>query len=191
MFGIGMPELMIIFVIALLVFGPKELPKIARTVGKAMAELRRASDDLRDGIQREIDNATREEPEIPPAPPYIVPSTAAPEASSAVPDSLAGAEVQGGAPEGEQGDKVAEAQAGQETVTAGLPASDGQASQPVGAELPASPGSPAELPRDRVEPDQLSDAVTQAAPAKEPTKPSPKPETVPHVPVQPAETRNA
>jgi TatA/E family protein of Tat protein translocase len=73
MFGIGMPELIVIFVIALLIFGPKELPKIGKTIGRAMGELRRASDELKDGIQREIDLAEREPseaasaPETPPA----------------------------------------------------------------------------------------------------------------------------
>ena len=85
MFGIGMPELMLIFVLALLVFGPKELPKIARTLGKAMGELRRASDELRDGIQREIELAEREE--APASPPEAVPSTTLAEATPPAPET--------------------------------------------------------------------------------------------------------
>jgi Tat protein translocase TatB subunit len=46
-FGIGMTELMVIFVIALLVLGPKRLPGLARSLGKGLAEFRRASTDMR------------------------------------------------------------------------------------------------------------------------------------------------
>ena len=60
MFGLGLQELVVIFVVALLVFGPKRLPEIARNLGKSLAEFRRASNDLRRSIM---------EPELPPAAP--------------------------------------------------------------------------------------------------------------------------
>jgi len=47
MFGIGPLELVVILVVALLVFGPKRVPELARTVGRGLAEFRRASNDLR------------------------------------------------------------------------------------------------------------------------------------------------
>lgn len=54
MFGMGWQEIMIILVIAVLVIGPEQLPQVARTLGKLMAQFRRASNDLRDTINREF-----------------------------------------------------------------------------------------------------------------------------------------
>ncbi|MBI2877885.1 MAG: twin-arginine translocase subunit TatB [Candidatus Tectomicrobia bacterium] len=47
MFGLGLQELLVILVIALLVVGPKRLPEIARTLGRSFAEFRRTSDEIR------------------------------------------------------------------------------------------------------------------------------------------------
>lgn len=54
MFGIGTSEILIIMVIALLVLGPKEIPKIARTLGRGMRELERAKNELKSSIEFEM-----------------------------------------------------------------------------------------------------------------------------------------
>lgn len=54
MFDIGLQELVLIFVIALLVFGPKNLPQLGRSLGRAMREFRRASDEFRSTIETNL-----------------------------------------------------------------------------------------------------------------------------------------
>lgn len=55
MFGLGTAELLIILFIALIVLGPKELPKVARTLGRGIRELQRARDDIKKNIEFEDD----------------------------------------------------------------------------------------------------------------------------------------
>ena len=100
MFGsIGMPELIIIFVIALIIFGPRKLPELGRSLGKSIGEFKRASNDLRNTLEEEIrgEDARTPEPnksETPtPAPPEAKSSTAAaPEPVSAPADTNAASE---------------------------------------------------------------------------------------------------
>ncbi|TYO97640.1 sec-independent protein translocase protein TatB [Geothermobacter ehrlichii] len=53
MFGIGFPELLLILAIALMVIGPRKLPDIARALGRAMAEFKRATDEFKQTLEEE------------------------------------------------------------------------------------------------------------------------------------------
>ena len=58
--SIGFPEMIVIFLVALLVFGPKRLPDLGRSIGRGLSEFRRASNDLKGSIEREIETLDHE-----------------------------------------------------------------------------------------------------------------------------------
>ena len=94
MFGsLGISEMILIFIVALIVFGPKRLPEIGRTIGKALGEFKKATDDFKSTIEREvrveelkqivstanspvIDTVSRSEPAVEPAEPAEAPHPA-------------------------------------------------------------------------------------------------------------------
>lgn len=85
---IGMPEMVVIAVIALIIFGPRKLPELGKSLGKSIAEFKRASNELKNTLEDEIRteelNEARKSAQIPPAasvPPAApaAPATSAPE----------------------------------------------------------------------------------------------------------------
>jgi len=62
-FNVGMPELLLVFVVALLVVGPKRLPDLGRQLGKAMASFKRATMDLKEALEQEPPVDIKEEVE--------------------------------------------------------------------------------------------------------------------------------
>jgi TatA/E family protein of Tat protein translocase len=94
MFDIGLQEMIVIGVIALLVFGPSKLPELGRMVGRAMRELRRASEEFRSTVETNLHINDPEPVLAPPAPAPEAPATSAglpSESEPRAPESGAGA----------------------------------------------------------------------------------------------------
>ena len=61
MLGIGMQEILIILVVALIVIGPKRLPDLAKTLGRGFAEFKKAADDLQNTVRQDLERERHEE----------------------------------------------------------------------------------------------------------------------------------
>jgi TatA/E family protein of Tat protein translocase len=77
---IGVQEMVMIFIVALVLFGPKKLPELGRTIGKAITEFRRATSELKVTFEREMHNLERETEALKePPPPAAIASSSQPE----------------------------------------------------------------------------------------------------------------
>jgi sec-independent protein translocase protein TatA len=66
MFDIGLPELLVILGIALLVFGPKKLPELAKGLGKAIKEFKKATEEMKEEFHKVTEDPPREDKPVPP-----------------------------------------------------------------------------------------------------------------------------
>jgi len=87
MFGIGLPELILIFIIALLVVGPQKLPELAKTLGRTLGEFKRVADEVKQTITAEMQEEMNrpysppKKEELPPTPVQEHNETKSPEES--------------------------------------------------------------------------------------------------------------
>lgn len=91
MFGLGVPELIFILLLALLIFGPKRLPEIGRTLGRGMSEFRKASNELTRSLNTEL--ALDETPAPPAARTNQMDALRTPRASAQIADAPTVADI--------------------------------------------------------------------------------------------------
>ena len=115
---LGVPELIIIFVVALVVFGPRKLPELGRSLGKSLSEFKRASNELRSTLDEEIQAEDRRAA-IAKSPAVIPPTT------------------DYGAPEDDYGDGTSPDDLPHDDYRVGAMASDETADQPAEASAPS------------------------------------------------------
>src|SRR5512146_1108520 len=110
MFGLSFGEIVIIAILALLLLGPDRLPDAAKTLGKGLREIRKATEDLKDQVEREIyaDERKGTKPALVPPVPAVIPGPAGPP-PPATPENVPGLEAaQAEAPPGREGAPRAE-----------------------------------------------------------------------------------
>ncbi len=92
MFGtLGMPELIVIFVIALIVFGPRKLPELGRSLGRGIAEFKKATNELHGSLEEDVRlENQRSVPEASQAAAQTTATTTAPRVEDAPPSSKVG-----------------------------------------------------------------------------------------------------
>ena len=92
--SVGTPEILLILVIALLLFGPQKLPELGKSLGRAIREFKRASSELQETIEREVEEVNRQVKDAPPSPsagasPSSLPQGALPPPSAPMPMPMA------------------------------------------------------------------------------------------------------
>lgn len=94
--SIGTPEILLILVIALLLFGPRKLPELGKSLGKTLREFKRASTELQETLEREVDEVKRIEAKPAPPPPVHEAGPPGPAPSDPPPPGTPGSSGDGG-----------------------------------------------------------------------------------------------
>lgn len=72
--NLGMPEILVILVVALLIFGPKKLPELGRSLGQSIREFKRGAQEIREELERSVDVREEVKPKPAPAPAEAAPA---------------------------------------------------------------------------------------------------------------------